>query len=384
MYRKFIKVMKLTLCILAAAALWGGCSRTADTQEDAEIPTIMIGHVGHDHHLALFVAADISMNWSPESKLELRKKVDKRFYELYRDGKKAADIEIVRVGGGAKMPTALAQGVIDIGLGGTAPVLAAIDKGAPLKFVSPLHNKGDMLVVNPDLPVHNWAEFVGYVRNSKDPVRVGYKSPMAVAKVIFEDALGTAGLKFSGDLSDDDADVQMVNLKGGGKLNISLSQGLVDAYAGNNPFAAIAEEKELGRPICELESLPPGRFHNHPCCCIAASDKIVSNNPDLLAAVLKLMLSATDFINSKPEDAADIAARWIGTSREVELKSLPTSAYSMEASPRWHGGMATWLVAMNELGLFKGSLKGLSESEVAAIAYELGPLRTAGENHGKR
>lgn len=364
--------------LLAGFCFLAACGRAPESgTEDRELPSLTIGHVGHDHHLALFVAADHGAEFAKESGVELRMQQDQKLYGLFVDGAKVAEVEIVRVGGGSKMPTALAQAVIDIGLGGTAPVLAAIDKGGPLKLISPLHNKGDMLVVRPDLQIHSWDGFVDYVRNADQPVRVGYKSPMAVAKIVFEDALAHAGLEFSGDLSDTEVDVHLVNVKGGGKLNVALSQGLVLAYAGNNPFAAIAQDKGIGKVLCELESLPPGRFENHPCCCVAANAAVLADHPEEVAAVLTALRQATDLINRDLQSAAACGARWIGTSREVELASIPTSGYAMDDSQRWHSEMSVWLEAMNALGLFKGSLKGLDEQDVAGIAYDLKPLHEA-------
>jgi len=367
------------LLLLPAGLLFlAACGRAPESgSAGGELPSLTIGHVGHDHHLALFVAADHGAEFAEESGVELRMEKDKKLYGLYVDGEKTASIEVVRVGGGSKMPTALTQGVIDIGLGGIAPVLAAIDKGGPLKLISPLHNKGDMLVLKPDLPIDSWDGFVEYVVNSDQPVRVGYKSPMAVAKIVFEDALAHAGLDFSGDLSDTEVDVHLVNVKGGGKLNVALSQGLVLAYAGNNPFAAIAQDKGIGKVLCELESLPPGRFKNHPCCCVAANTAVLADHPEEVAAVLAALKQATDFINRDLESAAACGARWIGTSQEVEMASIPTSGYAMDDSQRWHSEMSVWLEAMNGLGLFKGALKGLDEQAVAGIAYDLKPLHEA-------
>ena len=42
----------------------------------------------------------------------------------------------------------------------------------------------------------------------------------------------------------------LINLKGANNLNPALSNEIIDAYVCNNPFCAIAEEKEIGR--CNL------------------------------------------------------------------------------------------------------------------------------------
>ena len=378
---------KIIISILVSSLILIGCGKK-EKQANAKNPkpvtakkkvvNLKIGHVGHDHHLPLFVALDMAekdpANFCPKG-ITLKKNVDKKRYQLLKNGKKIADLEILKVGGGSKMPTALAQNVIDIGYGGTAPVLAAIDKGSPIRLISPLHSKGDMFVLEPKFPANTWPEFVAFVKQSPKPVRIGYKNPIAVAKIIFENALKHEGIVFSSDITDSKARVHMVNVKGGGKLNASLANGIINGYAGNNPFPAIGEEKKILKMICELENLPPGDFKNHPCCCIAALTSVTKEKSEAVEALLKMNLEAIKLINSDPNKAAKIASRWIGTSEAVEKKSIPTSGYSMEDSDEWHKTMAVWADAMNKLEFFNKKLKGLSEEKMAKKAYDFTLLK---------
>ena len=344
-----------------------------------EAVKLKVGHVGHDHHLALFVAADNAAQYSAKTGITLKSVEDKKFYELIDNGRKLADIEIVKVGGGSKMPTALAQNVIEVGFGGTAAVLAAVDKGAPVKLIAPLHHKGDMFVVKPDFKAKTWEEFVSLAKTTDKPIRIGYKNPVAVAKVIFEDALRHEDISFGGKLSGDDVQVHMINVKGGGKLNTSLAQGLIDGYVGNNPFPSIGLEKGMLRIICDLEELPPGNFQNHPCCCIGANKKAIRKKSEAIEALLVLLLQATETINKDLDTAVASATKWIGTSEKVERMSIPTSGYSMDVSPEWHGHMKVWLDAMNNIGIFRGILIGLPESKVGSNAYDFSMLEKAAE-----
>ena len=342
-----------------------------------ELVRLVVGHVGHDHHLPLFVGLDRASTEATPDGLSVEVVRDRSRYLLKRQGVPVAELVIERVGGGAKMPTALARGVIEVGLGGVAPVLAAVDKGAPIRLVAPLHHKGDMFVLRPDFPASTWEEFVAHVRAAEEPVRIGYKSPMAVAKVIFEEALRHEGIPFGADPSRGEIEVKMVNVKGGGRLNVALSQGLIDGYAGNNPFPAIGREKGLLKVVADLEDLPPGRFSNHPCCCVAASTEAIERKPEAVAAVLSLIGHGVDAIDADRSEAARIASRWIGTSEAVERESIATSAYVMTPTDDWHAEMAEWIAAMNNLGLLEGELKGLPEEDVAEEAYDFSLLPTA-------
>jgi NitT/TauT family transport system substrate-binding protein len=362
-----------------------GCKqKKAEHLEPSAPVTIKLGHVGHDHHTALYVALDNAEQFANQSEINIKAVEEFKLYELYDRGHKVADIQIVKVGGGSKMPTALAQKIIEVGFGGVAPVLACIDSGAPVKLISPLHYKGDMFVVKPDFPARTWQEFIAIARTTEKPIRIGYKDPVAVAKIVFEEALKHEDITFGGDLSQQDLQVQMVNVQGGGKLNVALSGDLVDGYVGNNPFPAIAVEKSIGRIICDLEELPPGTFRNHPCCCIAANSQIMREKSDAIVDLLVLFLQATETINNDHDKAVASAVKWVGTSEEVERISIPTSGYSMESSKMWYQTMAQWIKAMQGMELFKDKLQGLEPEQVAVIAYDFSLLEQARKKLEKR
>ncbi|MBN2181059.1 MAG: ABC transporter substrate-binding protein [Sedimentisphaerales bacterium] len=368
----------LFLILFLISFVLPGCKQKDSEAPGSTIPvTINVGHVGHDHHTTLFVALDNAEQFSKESGINVKTIEEFKFYELFDKGQKIADMKIVKVGGGSKMPTALAQNVIEVGFGGVAPVLACVDSGAPVKLISPLHYKGDMFVVKPDFKAKTWEEFVAMAKAAEKPIRIGYKDPVAVAKIVFEEALKHEGITFGGDLSQQDLKVHMINVQGGGKLNVALSGDLVDGYVGNNPFPAIAVEKGIGRIICDLEELPPGTFRNHPCCCIAANSQIMKEKSEAIIDLLVLFLQATETINKDTDIAVASVVKWIGTSEQVEKMSIPTSGYSMEPSKLWNETMNQWIKAMDGMEIFKDKLQGLTPEQVAEAAYDLSLLEQA-------
>ena len=371
------KLTFIPVALLIFTVFLINCKQKDETGIPTETTSLKIGHVGHDHHTALFVALDNASEYAKQSGISVKVVEDRKFYELLDQGKKVADIEIMKVGGASKMPTALAQNVIEIGLGGVAPVLASADSGAPVKLISPLHYKGDMFVVRPDFQAKTWKEFVAMAKAATKPLRIGYKNPVAVAKLVFEEALKHEGVTFGGDPAQAGLQVHMVNVKGGSKLNVSLGSNLIDGYAGNNPFPAIAVEKGIGRIICDLEDLPPGTFRDHPCCCIAANLKAIEEKSEAIVDLMVLLIQGSETINSDLDKAVAAAVRWIGTSESVERMSIPTSGYSMEPSEQWHRTMGKWIEAMNGLGIFKDKLKGLKPSDVPRVAYDLSLLEKA-------
>jgi NitT/TauT family transport system substrate-binding protein len=371
------KVAFIFVALLIFTAFLTSCKQKDETEKPTGATSLKVGHVGHDHHTALFVALDNASEYARQSGFSVKVVEDRKFYELLDLGKKVADLEIMKVGGASKMPTALAQDVIEVGFGGVAPVLASADSGAPVKLIAPLHYKGDMFVIKSDFPAKTWEEFVTIAKSIDKPLRIGYKNPVAVAKLIFEEALTHEGITFGGDPAQTDLQVHMVNVKGGSKLNVSLGSNLIDGYAGNNPFPAIAVEKGIGRIVCDLEDLPPGTFRNHPCCCIAANVSAIEEKSEAIVDLMVLLMQGSETINSDLERAVTAAVRWIGTSESVERMSIPTSGYSMEPSEQWHQTMGKWIEAMKGLGIFKGKLKNLNPSDAPRVAYDLSLLEKA-------
>src|SRR4030042_3151824 len=175
---------------------------------------LKVGFVGHDHQSALYVAAQSAERTKQDCGVYLKEIEAKKHYELMKGNTKLADIELYISGGGSKMPTLMAQGHFEVGFGGVAAVAAFVDKGSPMKIIAPLHTKGDMLVIAPEIPVNNWDEFVAWAKENKKPIRIGFKNPTAVAELIFMRALKEVGLSVTMDQSEKNRDILMVHMKG--------------------------------------------------------------------------------------------------------------------------------------------------------------------------
>ena len=344
---------------------------------EREIPVLKVGYVGHDHQSALYVAALEHEKTKADAGVWLQEIEPQKHYELIKRAKKIADVELYLSGGGSKMPTLMSQGHFEVGFGGVAAVAFFTDKGSPMKIIAPLHTKGDMLVLTPENPVASWSEFVAWVKKSQEPIRIGFKNPVAVAKLIFERALEEEGISYTSDKSDRTKDVLMVHMKGEKNLVPGLQNKIIDGYVSNNPWCAIAESKGVGKCVADLNELPPGIWKDHPCCCIGATDSAMAQKKDVIKEFLKLIILATQYANEDPEMHVQDASEWIGTTIEVEKISLPTSGFTTNPDEDWLKAMQVWIDEMNRLDKLQDKLKGKTGKEVEEILYDFSALNQA-------
>lgn len=367
------KLSSLLVVLSLFLLIFSGCEKkdeqaTTGTKKSVpkEIPTLKIGYVGHDHQSALYVAAESAEKTKKDCGIYLKEVEHKKFYDLMKDNQKIANVELIKAGGGSKMPTMLAQGSFEVGFGGIAAIAFFKDKGEKMKVISPLQMKGDMLVLKPSNEANNWAEFVTWVKETKEPIKIGYKNPVAVAKLIFEEALRAEGISFTGDQSDNTKDIQMVLLKGEKNLVPGLKNDLVQGYVSNNPWCEKAQQSGVGKIVADLNTLPPGTFVDHPCCCIGASDAAIAEKGETIKEFLKLILLATNYINEDPATTSKQVAKWTGMPVAVETASLPTSGFSTKTDKKFLSSMHVWVDAMNRVGKLKGGLKNLPKAETEA------------------
>ena len=382
----------ITGVLLDAVVLVAGCGEQPDTSVDgaaddttevvlpdidfyAEAPTLQVGFVKQDHHSAVFIAALRSEEMKAQYQVYLEP-LGEEFSALIADGQKVAEIEFIQSQGAINVPNNMQAGLFEVAFGGVVPFAASADQGSGIRIISPLHSRGDLLVVAADNDVaYDWDSFLQWVEGSDEPIVVGYKSPKAVALIIFESTLMNADVAYSFEGNPvEGSKILLFNANGQPNLNPALQNGSIDAYISNNPACALAESNGIGRCIAELSDLPPGDFANHPCCAIAATEAVLVEKPREVAAILRLFEGATDYINNNPEDAAAAAAEWIGNPLEVEIASMATSGYSMELTEDWLANMDAILANMRGLGTFTGPLAEDDPEANAEFLYDFSLL----------
>lgn len=371
----------ITLWAAACMALFrlGGHGLAAEGADASPkvLPTLRIGHVGHDHQLALYVAALESESRKDAWGLHLRALKPKEVYELVMKDRPIARLHFIQTEGGAGMPAAMSRGEFEVGLGSTIAVAKLADAGQPLKIISPLQTDGDQLVLRKGLPIEDWASFVSAAKAGAKPLRIGYKEPMAVAKMVFERALKAENVSYSHDHRPG-VGVVLVNFGSEKSPLPLLENGALDGFVMNQPGTAIAVHKGLAKAITDLRNLPPkGKWINHPCCCVAATSKAIQTRGESIKALLKLLLLSTQLIHENQALAIDCAQRWTKNPPAVEAQSVPTVTYLAQPTESWIAGMKTWLEMMEDVQFFKGKYHQISPDEFVHDLCDLDLCRAA-------
>jgi len=366
------------MVLVGLTVMGPGCSAGRDREETAGTVVLKVGHVGHDHHLALYVAALEGERFRKEYGVYLSQVKPKEVYDLVEGGRTLARLRLIKVGGGSRMPAAMSRGEIEIGLGGVAAVAKFADGGEPFKIICPLQTDGDMLVLQKDSPVEDWSSFVSAARAAGRPLKIGYKAPVAVAKMIFERALKAEGIPYAYDPADRGARVILVNF-GSEKSPLPLMESrAIDGFVMNQPGVAVGVHKGVGKVVAQLRDLPPaGKWVNHPCCCVCAPAEVLEAHAEKVRAFLKVILLSTQLINHDQELAIDCASRWTKYDRQVEQASIPTIAYVAEPTESWVAGMKTWAEMVQDVQLFKGRYADVPAEDFVADVCSLDLCRLA-------
>ena len=369
--------MRRTIAFAAVAAV----TLFAAPASGDEPVTLTLGHVGHDHQIAIYVAADEGPALAERYGVSLHSLKDREVYELFDGGRKVAQVQMIRVGGGSGMPAAMERGDIEVGLGGLGPVAKFVDRGAPLKVLAPLNNDGDALVLKPGFGAADWPAFVEKVKSLPAPVRIGYKAPMAVAYMILTKALAEEGLTFGQEPVGKDGkpvEVITVNLQGSANIVPAMAAGTVDGVVVNEPTASLLVHKKLGEKAADLSGLPPdGKWEGHPCCIVAATEKVLDEKKEAVVALLKVIAAGADVMAADPEKAYAAEARWTKTPAVVGRMSIPSVRYVIRPDKEWQEGVDTWIDLMLSMNRFSKGFKGKSVDEIRRSLLYLAPFEEA-------
>jgi len=347
-------ILASSTCLIAAA--------------EKPVPTLRVGYINTTHHIPFVAAMEMGEKFKG-SGVYLKKKIEKEKYELYSNGKKLANLDIILNKSGSETATMFAMKRLDLALASTTAIMSGIDKGTRVKMLCPTHVDGIGFVVPKNSPISTWEAFISYAKNAKRPIPVGYHSPTSAPKIILENALTNAGIKVTENPTNSSANVLLMDLKSTSNFIPALTSKQVEALVAPSPFPEVAQVKGVGKIVTDLRDLPPkGHWRNFPCCVMAAREETISDHPEQLAAMVKLMAASAEWCNAHRNEVAAISEKWMGTPAEAVKKS--TIVYTIKPSKNWMKGIDTYMAMLNKLGDFTGRLAGKALKNAKDLLFD--------------
>ena len=279
---------------------------------------------------------------------------------------------------GSEATTLFAQGHLDLTTNSFPAMLSGIDSGAKIKVISPLQSDAIAMVSRTDIDVKGWEAFEKYVKDSKRPVTVGYHSPTSAPKIVFEAAMAQSNLRVTGDANatKEQADIVMMDLKGIPNVIPALIAKQVEFAVIPAPTPEVIEAKGQGHVVLQMKELEPaGAWEDFPCCCIAASDKAIAEQPEALRSFVKLMDVTSQWCLANKDQAAVATGDWLGIEPAVISKAV--MGLSTTVTPTWMKNAALYPDILNELGQLTGSLKGKKLADVQDQVFDFRFTKTA-------
>lgn len=345
------------MCGCGILPLMGGKEAHARNKSEINCSYIFV-----DHQAPLMVAMYKGDEFS-DSGTYLKPIINKEKYKLVSNGVEMTDIEFIVAKSGSEAATLFAQNHINLASFSLPAAMVGIDNGTPMKVLGPVHTEGLALVFPKGAGIKGWENFLSYVKEQKEPVKIGYHSPTSAPKIVFEGGLHRAGINFTSNPTDFSADILMVDLRSTSSLTPALLSKQVDGWVGPSPHPQVAEYMDTGEIVLDLRQLPPeGHWHDFPCCIFAAGNDLIQSNPDAVQSFMTLMKTAADFCNNNSKESATIIADWIGI--PPDAAKMSTVVYTTNPSENWQRGAGIYMDVLNDMDIFKGKLKGKKLDQV--------------------
>jgi NitT/TauT family transport system substrate-binding protein len=204
---------------------------------------------------------------------------------------------------GAPQIKAMQEGGLDIVYICTSPLIAPISKGLDAKLVAAVNNNGTNLVFKPDLSYSGPESLRG--------LSVATFPPGTAQDVILKKWLMDSGISIS--------EVKILPM-GPGDAIAAISNGKVDGAFLPQPAPAIIEMQGKGKSVMASGDI----WHNHACCGIAVSGKLIRDYPELVEQLIRTHINATNYINAHPEEAAQIYSNHTGQDLNAIEYSIKT------------------------------------------------------------
>jgi NitT/TauT family transport system substrate-binding protein len=276
---------KLIFIALVAGIVLFSLGCISPEKKSENVTTLRIGYQPSTHQIAEMVAAE--KGWWAE--------------DLKPFG--VVEIKEFEFPSGPPEMQAMLAGDLDVAYVGTAPPISAISQGLDAKIVAAVNINGSDLVFKPGIAYSGPQSLIGKT--------IGTFPPGSIQDTVMKKWLQDNNVPIS--------DVKIIPM-GPGDAVTAISAGKVDGVFLPHPSPAIIEQEGRGESVVPSGEMWP----NHACCSLVVSGRLLRDNPDLVEQIIKTHIKATDYVNSHPDEAAQIYSDKTGQDLAMVEHSVET------------------------------------------------------------
>lgn len=312
--------------------------------------------------MALFLGSWSSLVTAADKSLEIGYMpiipISQAFIVLEDDTLKNAgvnDPKLFQFQNGPAIVQALLAGQLDVAYLGIGPAMVARAKGADIKVVaSNIVEQISMVALGSLSPYFdNGDAKTAFARFNADKGRKAVIStfprgsvPETVLQYWLQNQLGMS--------SDDIKQNIDIIYQGAAQVQQSLMTEAVDGAAILEPVVSIIRDKKTGAKVVASGS---GMFPHQPGAVLVVRESLINEHPELVKALVKAHIAATDQLRNDPEKAVKSVGKYVGGGRLptiIVLNALKNSRDQFEANPNAIiGGTRT----MHDFQASQGTLK---------------------------
>lgn len=269
----------------------------------------------------------------------------------------SADTETRKIG--------LNNGTIPI-VNGDFQFFPSIENDVQVKVVDGLHNGCIKLIVPIDSPIQDASDLKG-AKISVDEIG---GTPHQVASLWLEQNGISA--------RQEDGEVTFLPFSDGNLAVEALNKGEVDVAALWDPFGSVQEETGNYRVILDIAEDEP--FAGKYCCFLYASEKVLNENPEQVAALLRAYRKAQNWISVYPEETINIIIA--GNYSQIEDPVLAEKLVRSYVYPSEHDHASNkqdvrsdvlyFAQQLNEIGYLQSDPEAFTDRAYAKVDLTLG------------
>ncbi len=302
--KKLVSILMVFVISVTMAACW---TVPSSEKSDAEM--------GKSENAAeateLNIAYQYGLAYAPLAIVQKQGLIEKAYEEATG---KTVKVVWNQMSAGADINTGIASGNIQVGFMGVAPAITGVVNKVGYKIFTNLSGQEHGLMTN-DENIKTLGDLVG---SDKQIALVNIGS---IQHIILGRALDYAGYDAHA------LDSNLVAMKHPDGMT-SLETGAVACHLTTNPYLY----KERDEALYEVEGISDVWSEKSSFIVGVASTELFTENPELYTALCSAIEEAISYINSNPEDAAEITYEFDGNSLEEELQYIQAGSYSIETN----------------------------------------------------